>query len=467
MLRRTVCVLLTLGVVGWALARPRALSTCSLAILLPVVAGRKRQRDSFAGALDDWLSGAASIDGLATALAGAPIEGPEDVAAVAEFLASFGQADTPVRRVRRCHRALPHVVDSCLAVHDETCSDAIQDRVLPEAAALFEASLGRRSRMSQETALALLELLLGFDEPEVVDRLVRAVRLPLQPDHLDWSRVFSCLDGTHPFWPRIRDALADPLPPSFIAIAFLDAMNNLALSGYLDWHPFASETGCSRLEAWLGASAIDEYSYARSATTALPFVGRGERDRLLPLAQRHPDEEVRLEACWVAAVTGDASGIEGLARWSEDTMWSRQACQYLRELHREDAIPEFARTPEFEGISALTAWLAHPDQLDCRPQRVEVIEQRELFWPPLGEKQLIQLVRYEAEAPDGVQRGVGMVGDYTFALLDHPTEEMSVEDLYGLYCAWEMAYRQVEGAPEELDARAGREILARYNPGFE
>jgi hypothetical protein len=454
-------------VVCWAAAVPRVARVCSWAILLPLVASRRRQQSLFAGVLDDWLEGAAPVEGLSAALADAPIQGPEDVAAVAEFLAGFSRATTPVRRVRRCHRALPHVVDGCLAVQDEACSAAIEDLVLPEAVALFEASLGRRSRLGQETALALLELLLGFDEPEVVDRLVRAVRLPLLPGHLDWSRVFSCLDGTHPFWPQVRDALADPLPPSFIAIAFLDAMNDLALAGYLDWHPFASQAGCARLKAWLEALRADEYSYARSATTALPFVGRSERACLLPLARQHPDEEVRLEACWVAAVTGDQAGIAGLRRWSLDAMWSRQACQYLRELRREDAIPDVARKPEFEAISGLTAWLAHPDQFDRRPRQVEMMEQRELFWPPVGESRLIQLLRYEVETDDGVQRGVGMVGDYTFALLDQPTETMSVEDLYGLYCAWEMGYRQVEGAPEELSAQAGREILARHNPGFD
>jgi hypothetical protein len=437
------------------------------AILLPLAVPRRRTASAFGEALMAWLDGSASVEELSVALARVPVDGPDDVSVVADFLSGTGDPATPVRRARRCHLALPFVVDSCLNVREEAVSKAIQSMVLPQAAALFEASVRRRGRSSQESALALLELLVGFDEPDVVDRLVRAVRRPLLPEHLDWSRVFACLDGNHPFWPRIRDALAKPLPPGFIGVAFLDAMNDLAISGYLDWHPFAGEAGCARLKGWLRSTQLHEYSYARSATTALPFVGQAEREKLLPLAQLHPDEEVRLESCWVAAVTGDERGVDGLARWSEDTMWSRQACQYLRELHRDEAIPAHVRTPEFEAVSALTAWLAHPDQFGCRPVSVEVVDQRELYWPPIREKRLIQLVRYVVETDMGLQQGVGMVGEYTFGLLDHPTEQMSMEDLYGLYCSWEMGYRQLPEAPAEPSSRGGREILAQHNPGFE
>ena len=117
-------------------------------------------------------------------------------------------------------------------------------------------------------------------------------------------------------------------------------------------------------------------------------------------------------------------------------------------------------------MAALTAWLAHPDQFGVRPDRVDPVDQRELFWPPTGKTGLIQLLRFAVEEDGIIHEGIGMVGELTFALLDEPTTELSMEDLYGLYCSWEMIYQRSPEAPPEIDARAGRAILAQYNPGF-
>ena len=59
-----------------------------------------------------------------------------------------------------------------------------------------------------------------------------------------------------------------------------------------------------------------------------------------------------------------------------------------------------------------------------------------------------------------------MVGELTFAILDQPTDELSAEDLYGLYCAWELAYKRSPHAPREVTAQAGRAILSHHNPDF-
>jgi hypothetical protein len=135
-------------------------------------------------------------------------------------------------------------------------------------------------------------------------------------------------------------------------------------------------------------------------------------------------------------------------------------------MHRDEAIPPAAQTPEFEAVAALTSWLAHPDQLGCRPRLVEVVDQRELFWPPIQERRLIQLLRYEVVVDGTLHVGVGMVGEYTYALLEHPTDQMAIPDLYGLYCSWEKRYRQSPGDSSPIDAREGRELLSRSNPDF-
>jgi hypothetical protein len=59
-----------------------------------------------------------------------------------------------------------------------------------------------------------------------------------------------------------------------------------------------------------------------------------------------------------------------------------------------------------------------------------------------------------------------MVGSVTFALFGESTADLSVEDVYGLHCAWELKMKEDAHAPVERRAAAGRAILAERNPGF-
>jgi len=467
MIRLSLCLVLVLVLaLRQKLASEPPFRGLEWAIVVPFLNRRRPPRSAFGETLEAWLGGAAPIENLIDSFDRSPLEGPEDLDAALAFLASFRNADLAPRRLRRCHRALPEVILAFLDQPAEPLAEAIRERVLPEASTLFEHFLARRGEESQETALILLRLLIAFGGPAEGERLARAARLPLLPDHPEWEEVFAEFTESHPAWSVVSAALADPLPPGFIAVAFLDTLNDLAVAGQLDRHPFASEEGCRRLEGWLRHSHPELYSYALSATTALPFVGRRDRERLLPLARRHPDEEVRLEAAWVAAATGDESGVRDLAGWALDIRRSRQACQYLHELQREDAIPESAKSPDFEAVAALTAWLALPEQFGVYPDRVEIIDRRELFWPPAGERIELRLLHYSLEVDGYIEEGVGIVGEMTFALIDRSTVQLPLEDIYGLYCAWEMAYNNSPDAPEDWSPEAGRAILARHNPGF-
>lgn len=466
MIRLFLCVFLLSALAVHQRRAEASPSGLEWAIVVPFLNRRRPPRSGFGEALDAWLEGAAPVENLIDSIERTPLEQPEDLEAVLALLAAFRAPDVSSRRVRRCHRALPEVVLSLLEPPAEPLADAIRERILPEAGSLFEFFLARRGEQNQEGALLLLRLLVAFGGPAEGERLVRAVRLPLLPDHQDWEEIFAEFTETHPAWPAVVAALADPLPPGFIAIVFLDTLNDLAVAGQLDRHPFASEEGCRRLDGWLRSPRPELYSYALSATTALPFVGRRDRERLLPLARRHPDEEVRLEAAWVAAATGDESGIRDLAGWALDIRRSRQACQYLHELQREDAIPDTAKAPDFEAVAALTAWLALPEQFGVYPDRVEIVDRRKLFWPPAGERIELRLLHYSLEVDGYIEEGVGIVGEMTFALLDEPTAELSHEDIYGLYCAWEMIYNNSPDAPEDWKPATGRAILARHNPGF-
>jgi hypothetical protein len=285
------------------------------------------------------------------------------------------------------------------------------------------------------------------------------VRKPIAPDDYFWSAVFR-FDEHHPHARRMMEALRDPLPEGFVGITLLDNANQLAIAGAIDAHPFDTPAGRARLAGYLRDPLAENFSYAHSATAALPFLS--DRGDLLEVAAQHPEPSVRMEAAWAAAKVGDDTGLDRLAQLALDPRQSAVAQRYLEELGHGDRIPADARTSSFRAVAAMAEWLAHPSELGHPPETIELYDQRELQWPPTNDRRVVALVRFE----DGDTSGIGMVGSITFALFGEATADLSAEDVYGLHCCWELEMNGDKRAPKKRTAKAGRALLAKANADF-
>lgn len=303
--------------------------------------------------------------------------------------------------------------------------------------------------------LFALKVFASYGGPEQYQRLEAAARLPLEPEGFLWSVVIQALDEDDAV--RLFDALRDPIPPGFLAVALLDRANDLARADRLDAHPFDTDEGHARLAALIADK--DNESWAHSATAAIPFLGAGVRDRLLAAAREHPAVNVRLEAAWAQVVLGDESGVHLLAAWARDPRTSRRAVAYLEELGRADEIPIEAREPDFAAMAELCEWLAHPNEYGRPPDAVWVTDRRRIQWPPTRDERDVWLVRYAYGEGEGRTEGVGMVGSMTFALFDEGTAALAAEDVYALHCCWELAMNHDERAPAERSVAEGRRLL--------
>jgi hypothetical protein len=145
--------------------------------------------------------------------------------------------------------------------------------------------------------------------------------------------------------------LCDPLPPAFIGVSLLDAANACLIEGGEIDHPFDSQEGKLRLREWLTSTESDEFSYAHSATLALPFISDPERNELLELAANHSDPGVQLAAAWAAATLGLEDGLQRLAGYCRDFKYAQTAKRYLAELGRDDVIPAAANEPGFAALA--------------------------------------------------------------------------------------------------------------------
>lgn len=327
-----------------------------------------------------------------------------------------------------------------------------------------------RERFRLESDLMfVLKVAALYAPPGGIERLTRAAySRPLREAYL-WSVIFGVIGrDSHPWRLELVESLRAPVPEGFAGIAYLDLSNTLAIAGELENHPFDTEVGHRRLREWLTDDAPEHYSYAHSATASLPFMCDDVRAELLAVAREHPDAQIRLEASWATAKGGDERGLTALQEACADPRQASVAMAYLTELGADDRVPVHTRKPDFRAMAEMCTWLAHPSEFGRPPDEIALADTRELYWPPADDLRRVWLFRYEylPEGDDDTEVGYGMVGSVTFALFGESTADRSVEEVYGLHCAWELEMNGDGRAPATRTPAVGVSILAEYNPGF-
>jgi hypothetical protein len=333
--------------------------------------------------------------------------------------------------------------------------DVFRERGIPELTRIFDASFPPEDGDCDDLPF-LLKVLVMYAAPAAINAVVRSARHPRTSDQYLWSVIFQIMQEGHPHAEEVIAQLSSPLPGGFAGVAFLDFANGLAINGRAARHPFHSPEGIARLEQYLTDMDPDKYSYAHSATAAIPFIDAGSRDRLLAIAAKHPDDSVQLESFWAAAKLGDENGVQALANASLDPRRGTTPLRYLEELGRLDAAPRETQSDEFLALSEMAEWLAHPNEMGKPPDSIRVLDTREMFWPPANDRRRLWLIAYDYS---GGESGVGMVGSVTFALFGDTKSDLSPEDIYGLHCAWELEMNHDPRAPEPRTAAAGRKLL--------
>lgn len=309
---------------------------------------------------------------------------------------------------------------------------------------IVSSALSKPTRWDDDDVLFALKILAMYGTRAGTDLVIRAARQPLRPVAFMWSVILQAYAEGHPECQRIFDELSDPLPRDFLAVALLDCGNAAKMNGAAFPHPFDSPAGKKQLESWLTDAIEDNYSYAVSATAALPWINGC--DPLIALALDHPSPDVQIEAAWAAAKLGRDAGVRWLSCSCLDVNLSDRAKRYLNELGRADAIPVEAEDASFRAKAEFAQWLAHPNELGRPPDELEIVDQRVLNWPPEYEPKPFWLMKYRIKDQTGLKDddvGVGLVGSITFCLFSYKLEQRPPEDSYAIHCYWEMTAQEL------------------------
>jgi hypothetical protein len=210
---------------------------------------------------------------------------------------------------------------------------------------------------------------------------------------------------------------------------------------------------------------------------------------LLELALNHRNHIIKLKAAWTAAKCGYDLGVQLLVKAAQDGSTSQEACRYLTELGRADAIPAEINEPTFQAMATMAEWLADPSEFDRPPDEIALYDTRELYWPPTGDRRQLWLFKFRyiwneeeweayneskdemtpevlhqmaCEKP-GEQAGLGMVGSVTFGLFGEVKPDTPLEHAYALHCCWELRANNDPRAPEKRSVEAGLKLLREFN----
>jgi len=340
----------------------------------------------------------------------------------------------------------------------------LQTLGLPLLLEIFDKRLPHAVADEGEDLIFLLKIFVVYGYEPGMQRIVAALRQPLDHNLFVWGVLFETVHDEHPDRQFVCDQLRDPLPTGFAGVAYLDMVNNMAERGEAKPHPFDTAPGMELLRQWASSENADESSYAQSVAHAIPFLTRPERSELLEILNRHDDRSVQVDAAYAAAKLGDADALNRLSALSEDASVSYFACQYLRQLQREDLVPETARNPHFQAVAEMCAWLSQPDAYGEIPDEIEIFDHRVVSWPPTNDERPLWLLKFTyaadpSDPDDFPETGIGLVGSETNVLFDETTAEQSPEQIYALHCCWELEQNGDERAPEMQSVEAGLKLL--------
>ena len=343
--------------------------------------------------------------------------------------------------------------------------DVLYREGLPELIRIYKSKAEHPDDDETSDLLFVLKILAMYGSREGAETIVAAARKPLKPGDYLWHAILANFSTGHPHRDYVFEALSDPLPPDFLAVALVDSANAAARDHGLKRHPFHSPAGHQRLQSWLEDRKPDHFSYAHSATAALPFIGNPPRDQLLALAMDHVDAGVQMEAAWAAGKLGREAGLKILARYCLDVAHSDEARQYLTELGRDDIIPAAADDADFRAKADFARWLSHPSELGQPPDELEIVDHRRLAWPPEREAKPFWLIRYRLRDRSGLEDDdvdCGLVGSMTWCFFSYKMHQRPPEDAYAIHCYWEMQHADLIDQADEEDATRHAAMLAQW-----
>ncbi|MEQ1827680.1 MAG: hypothetical protein ABL921_17100 [Pirellula sp.] len=195
---------------------------------------------------------------------------------------------------------------------------------------------------------------------------------------------------------------------------------------------------------------FDSVSLAVSLCDTLGLIGKPEAIGKLNQALRLSHRRIQTEAAFALAKLGDKHGEQKIVELASDFTCRQRAVAYAEELGIDERIDERWTTATAIAESRLANWLTQNEQMGIPPARMELIDQRTLYWPGFDQPQECFLFRFEYDMQDSVFSNLGLSGPMCNTFSDD-LANISIDDAYAIFAGWDIDHPDVyELLPEAL-----------------
>ncbi len=151
---------------------------------------------------------------------------------------------------------------------------------------------------------------------------------------------------------------------------------------------------------------------------------------------------VQTEAAAALARLGDEDGKQTLIRLADQPISRLRVLAYAEELGFQQEISLELQGEIARRESELAIWLAQPQQMGLAPSQMELLDQREMYWPSYDQPQNCFLFRYAYGVGLHAHSNIGICGPLTHAFAAD-LRHLPIEEMYAAFAGWQTVHQDI------------------------
>lgn len=261
-------------------------------------------------------------------------------------------------------------------------------------------------------------------------------------------------------FPRLLDAIEHPAA----AAAVMDLSNFVVREQLVDTHPaaervtvligllgqLAQQLGVieelrdqpAESSAQLAQQVDDGVALSVSLCDSLALIGDkaaiGKLYQVMELSHRR----LRTEAAAALAKLGEEAGEEALLQLVTEPVTRLRVLAYAEELDLLDKIEPDHKNAVARAESELALWLSQPAQLGFPPTNLELIDDRNQYWPGFDEPIDCFLFRFHYQFGDAEYANMAIAGPVTHAFSAN-LDNIPQSDIYAAFAGWQAQHEDI------------------------
>jgi len=177
----------------------------------------------------------------------------------------------------------------------------------------------------------------------------------------------------------------------------------------------------------------------------------GHRDAIGKLHQALALKHRRVQTEAAAALTrlGDEDGKQALIALAQQPISRLRVLAYAEELGFKREISLELQGEIAIAESHLAIWLAEPTQMGLAPSSIELLDNREIYWPSYEHPVQCYLFRYAYGGGESAHRNIAICGPMVHAFVSD-VQHLSIDDVYAAFAGWQTIHQDIfQMSPEK------------------